>query len=242
MDNSPADRDKPYGTLYHSSVRHQYALKLWLREFFSTWKQPGAFARTIDGLPQGARVLDAGCGQGTLLAELAKYRPDLKLTGIDMAPAGEAKGFVLLSGDILHMPFPDGEFDLVFSRQVIEHIADNTGVIREFARVIRPGGILYVDCPDVRNTMAWSPMSFWEDPTHLRPYTRRGLQRLFLLSGLQPKTAGRIRDWRLVLLGVFYLPIAWLNRDPFFVRHWLANICGVFIFGIAVKPAGPKIP
>ena len=235
MYNAPSDGDKPYGALYHSSARRQYPLKVWLRELFSTWKQPAAFARILDGLPQGARVLDAGCGQGTLLAELATYRPDLKLTGIDVAPAGEARGFTLMSGDILHMPFPDGEFDFVFSRQVIEHIADNTGVIREFARVLKVGGTLYVDCPDVRNTMPWAPLNFWEDPTHLRPYTRRGLARLFQLCGLEPQAAGRVRDWRLVLLGIFYLPVAFVARDPFFHRHWLANLLGVFIYGVATK-------
>lgn len=229
------DKTTPYGEQYHAMVRRNYPLKSWLRDLFATWKQPAAFADLIDALPKGARVLDAGCGQGTVLAKLAAYRPDLQLFGVDVALAGEVTGATLLAGDIMRLPFPDGDFHLVFSRQVLEHVADNLGMIQELSRVLRSGGQLYVDCPDVRNTMPWAPLNFWEDPTHLRPYTRRGLRRLFELCGLEARSAGRIRDWRLVLLGAFYLPVAWLSRDPFFARHWLANVTGVFIYGVGVK-------
>jgi len=217
-------------------TRRNYPLKSWLRGLFATWKQPAAFAALIDALPKGARVLDAGCGQGLVLANLAAYRPDLQLFGVDEAPAGEVAGATLRAGDVTHLPFPDGDFDLVFSRQVLEHVPDNLGMIRELKRVLRSGGRLYIDCPDVRSTMSWAPLNFWEDPTHLRPYTRKGLRRLFQLCGLEATAAGRIRDWRLVLLGAFYLPVAWLSRDPFFLRHWLANITGVLIYGTAIKP------
>ena len=230
------DKATPFGEQYHSAVRRNYPLKARLRDMFATWKQPAAFAALIDALPQGARVLDAGCGQGTVLAKMKAYRPDLELFGVDFAPAGDVPGATILAGDITRLPFPDGDFHLVFTRQVLEHVPDNLGMIKELGRVLRSGGKLYVDCPDVRNIMPWSPLSFWEDPTHIRPYTRDGLRRLFELCGLEPKKAGRMRDWRLVTLGVFYLPVAWSARDPFFARHWLANICGVFIYGIATKP------
>lgn len=227
---------KPYGALYHAIARRNYPLKTWLRELFATWKQPTAFARLIDGLATGAHVLDLGCGQGTVLTQLARYRPDLHLTGLDIEPAGEAVGYRQVSGDACNLPFQDGDFDLVFSRQVIEHIPNAMQMVKEMVRVLKPGGRVYIDCPDVRNAMHWSPLNFWEDPTHLRPYTRKGLVRIFELSGLEPLTTGRVRDWRLVLLGIFYVPVTWFAHDPFFVRHWLANLCGVFIYGIARKP------
>ena len=230
-----ADRSTPYGVHYHSITRKHYPLKSWLRELFATWKQPRAFAKLIDALPQGARVLDAGCGQGKTLAELARYRPDLELFGIDAAPAGEAQGFTLMSGDVTDLPFPDGHFHLVYTRHVIEHVPDNLGMVKELARVLRPGGRLYLETPDVRNGMSWAPLNFWDDPTHLRPYTRTGLRRLFELCDLVPLSAARMRDWRLVLLGVFYLPVALVMRDPFFTSHWLANVSGVFIYGVAAR-------
>ena len=224
-----------YGTYYHSITRRQYPFKVWLREFFSTWKQPAALAQLLDALPRGAWVLDVGSGQGTLLARLARYRPDLDLVAFDVAPAGEQQGYAWVVGDACHLPFQDVRFDLVLCRHVIEHIPNAMQMAHELARVLKPGGRLYLECPDVRNTMSWAPLNFWEDPTHLRPYTRIGLSRVFQLCGLGTVRTGRTRDWRLVLLGPFYLPVAFVMRDPFFRKHWLANVFGVFIYGVAVK-------
>ncbi len=228
-----------YGTFYHSSARRQYPLKVWLREFFATWKQPAALAALLDGLPKGARVLDVGAGQGTLLTKLAEHRPDLELVAFEMAPAGDARGYAWVAGDACKLPFQDASFRLVMCRHVIEHIPDAMRMVHELERVLAPGGRLYLECPDVRSAMSWSPLNFWEDPTHLRPYTRAGLKRVFELGGLVPLKAGRVRDWRLVLLGVFYLPVALFARDPFFRRHWLANLFGIFIYGVAEKRRAP---
>jgi SAM-dependent methyltransferase len=225
-----------YGNFYHSSARRQYTLKVWLRDLFATWKQPAALAALLDGLPKGARVLDVGSGQGSLPEKLAAYRPDLEIVAFDLAPAGQGRGYAWVAGDACKLPFQDGGFRLVMCRHVIEHIPDAMRMVHELERVLAPGGQLYLECPDVRSAMSWAPLNFWEDPTHLRPYTRTGLKRVIELGGLVPVKAGRVRDWRLVLLGVFYLPVALVARDPFFRRHWLANLFGIFIYGVAAKP------
>lgn len=224
-----------YGNYYHSVARRQYPLKRWLREFFATWKQPAAMAALLDELPQGAKVLDVGAGQGTLMAKLAELRPDLELVAFEMAPAGDAQGYSWVAGDACKLPFQSGQFRLVLCRHVIEHVPDSMRMVHELERVLGAGGRLYLECPDVRSAMSWSPLNFWEDPTHLRPYTRIGLARVFELGHLDTLRTGRVRDWRLVLLGFLYLPVASFARDPFFRRHWLANVCGIFIYGIAAK-------
>jgi SAM-dependent methyltransferase len=228
-----------YGTFYHSSARRQYAVKVWLREFFATWKQPHALAALLDALPRGARVLDVGAGQGSLPEKLAEYRPDLEIVAFDLAPAGQGKGYAWVAGDACKLPFQEGRFQLVLCRHVIEHIRDAMSMVHELERVMAVDGHLYLDCPDVRSAMSWSPLNFYEDPTHLRPYTPRGLRRVFELGGLVPVKAGRVRDWRLVLLGIFYMPVAIVARDPFFRRHWLANLSGIFIYGVAGKRRPP---
>lgn len=224
-----------YGSYYHDTTRRHYPFKVWLRELFSTWKQPAALAALLDGLPQGARVVDIGSGQGSLLARLKRERPDLELVALDLAPAGAAEGYAWVAGDACKLPFPDARFDLVLCRHVIEHIPRAMDMAHELARVLKAGGRLYLECPDVRNAMAWAPLNFWEDPTHLRPYTRAGLARVFQLCNLETLATGRARDWRLVFLGMFYLPVAWAMRDPFFRKHWLANVFGLFIYGVAGK-------
>lgn len=106
------------------------------------------------GVPvQGRRVLDAGCGGGGMplsLAEEAKF-----VVGIDPAERFQDAGvrlgrersltnlhFALADG--MALPFPAAAFDLVLSHAVIEHVPDAPLYLRECARVLAPGGHLYL--------------------------------------------------------------------------------------------------
>jgi SAM-dependent methyltransferase len=102
--------------------------------------------------PEGARVLEVGCGPGHLSVRLAR-RHGLDVTGLDLDPAmierarANADGAVggeelrpsLLVGDVASMPFPDETFDLVVSTMSMHHWADPTAGMAEMARVLRPG-------------------------------------------------------------------------------------------------------
>ena len=99
-------------------------------------------------LDDGARVLDAGCGQGTPVAARLAERFDV--TGLDFSRAQLAlaaravpdAGFV--RGDMTALPFADDSFDAVCAFYSIIHVPteEHPTVIREFARVLRPGGSL----------------------------------------------------------------------------------------------------
>jgi ubiquinone/menaquinone biosynthesis C-methylase UbiE len=108
--------------------------------------------RTVDlalakfGSP--ARVLDVGCGTGTLLRELARRVPAASLTGIDAATGMIAQararfaGPVYLQGTAERLPFPDASFDLVISTTSFDHWADQRAGLAECRRVLAPGGHL----------------------------------------------------------------------------------------------------
>ncbi len=70
------------------------------------------FRRVADVIPTGVSVLDVGCGQGDFLRYLSTLRPDLKLTGIDLAPNPDVSGIRFLQGDVLTTEF-DEHFDVV---------------------------------------------------------------------------------------------------------------------------------
>jgi SAM-dependent methyltransferase len=94
------------------------------------------------------KVLDLGCGQGHTSRMLAAQFPDAEVTGLEydanlVAFAREQPGNARVRferGDATKLPFSDGEFDLVFARYLLVHIAEPDLVIHEMFRVLRPGG------------------------------------------------------------------------------------------------------
>jgi len=119
-----------------------------------------AASHELQDLPQGARVLDIGCGPGRGTLKLAqRLRPDVEVVGLDVsvpmiemarrARAGfddvdERVRFV--SGDARDLPFEDGAFDAVVGHSVLYLIDDPVRVLHEAARVTRPGGrVLFME-------------------------------------------------------------------------------------------------
>jgi SAM-dependent methyltransferase len=102
--------------------------------------------------PDGAQVLEVGCGPGRLSIRLARQH-GLNVTGLDLDPAmverarananrlgnGDERRPSFLVGDAASPAFPDGSFDLVVSTFSMHHWADPTAGLAEIARVLRPG-------------------------------------------------------------------------------------------------------
>jgi ubiquinone/menaquinone biosynthesis C-methylase UbiE len=131
--------------------------------------------------PQGAQVLDVGTGPGVLLVELAAARADLTLTGVDLsadmvtsarrnlAPFGARASASV--GNAAELPFPDDSFDLVVSSLSLHHWDDPESAAPELARVLRPGGHVYIyDFP-------FAPFARLTDAAH----------RLSVLNGQPPR-------------------------------------------------------
>jgi ubiquinone/menaquinone biosynthesis C-methylase UbiE len=105
-------------------------------------------------VPRDGAVLDIGTGPGVLLVELAKRRPDLTLTGVDLSADMVAAAVRNLGsfgeratarvGDATDLPFPDGSFDLVVSSLSLHHWDDPEAAAPELVRVLRPGGRVHI--------------------------------------------------------------------------------------------------
>jgi len=116
----------------------------------------GVYRRLADDVarvaPPAGAVLDVGTGPGVLLVEIARRRPDLQLTGIDLSADMAAAANRNLSefratvrvADVADLPFPDQSFDLIVSSLSMHHWDDIESAVEELARVLRPGGRLQV--------------------------------------------------------------------------------------------------
>ncbi len=101
------------------------------------------------------RLLDAGCGPGTVTAGLARAVSPGEVIGIDAASevldharahaAEEGIGNVtFVAGDVYALDFPDSHFDVVYANQLLQHLTDPVRAIQEMRRVLKPGGLLAV--------------------------------------------------------------------------------------------------
>ena len=109
----------------------------------------------VAGIAEG-RFLDLGCGLGSCAAYYA-WKTGRPAVGLDFAMPAVAYalaecrrhgiGASFVSGDASALPFRDASFDSAYIGQVLEHLERPDGVIREAARVLRPGGKLIISVP-----------------------------------------------------------------------------------------------
>ena len=103
-------------------------------------------------LKPGMRLLDLGCGPGTITVGLSEAVSPGEVHGIDMeesqvglaqsaAETGGHSNVTFHVGNALSLPFEDDFFDVVHAHAVVMHIPDTAGVLSEVKRVLRPGGI-----------------------------------------------------------------------------------------------------
>ncbi len=99
------------------------------------------------------QVLELGCGKGFNSIFLADRNPETMFTGIDLTPlhikiaqkkAVDLKNLSFMQGDFNHLPFADGQFDVVFAVECLCHSTNVPRTLAEIYRVLRPGGRLVV--------------------------------------------------------------------------------------------------
>ncbi len=139
------------------------------------------------GLPTGpARVLDAGCGTGGLINFLRARNSAWTLCGLDFSSracelARLRTGVEITEGSITSLPYADAGFDAVVSADVVCQVKDGATALREFTRVVRPGGVVLVNVPAFR--WLWS---YHDDTCETKHrYTRQELSAQCQTAGLE---------------------------------------------------------
>jgi len=133
------------------------------------------------GEGRGRLVLDAGCGSGGNLGVYTGLGP---VMGVDTAAwalvQSRRRGYRGVAvASLAALPFGDGVFDLVAATDVVEHVEDDLGALRELLRVTRPGGHLMLTVPAYRWLWSASDVQLG----HHRRYTRRQIVGQCRLAG-----------------------------------------------------------
>jgi len=201
-------------------------------------------------IPGGGSVLDVGCWDYTFLRHCETLGvTGLKHSGIDREsawqPPPEGYSFAQIDLDSTRFPFPSESFDAVVASHVIEHLKNPMQLMDEIFRVLKWGGLLYLECPSDRSL--WLPsmpfkheefrsLNFFDDPTHIgRPHTPQSLYRLFRMYGAEVLESRYLVSGRVRLALPKALFLALLRRDAALLEHAMWWAIGFAVYGIARK-------
>jgi SAM-dependent methyltransferase len=192
--------------------------KWFVRTFWATHNDSPVVRRVLAPLlaaPGMRRGLNLGCGQ---------TRFDQRILNFDLTSDGAAQ----VIGDALRLPFANRSFDLVISQEAVEHISDPFWAVREMARVLRPGGKLYLQAPFIIGYHP-GPEDYWR-------FTHAGLRQLLEKSGLQCQTIDRAvgsgtalyrimaEFWAVLAASCWqplYFPVKALGAVAFYPLKWM---------------------
>jgi len=141
------------------------------------------------------RFLDIGCGGGHFV--LAAQIMGFQAYGIDVDGQATSKarkrGLRVFTGSLPHPDLPAAYFDLIKLMHVVEHVPDPQALFVEVAKLLRPGGVIWVDVPNQRSFMAFmkkglnflgmSDYGYLQPPLHLTAFSKRSMKSLLRETG-----------------------------------------------------------
>ena len=156
-------------------------------------------------LYSGQKLLDVGCGRGEFLKGFKDL--GMEASGLDISESAKKynPGIDIRVADVEKekLPYPDGYFDVVFSKSNIEHLRDPERFMTQARRILKNGGKLIVLTPD------WEEVyrTFYEDYTHRTPFTVTSLTDIMTMFEFKDIEVVKFRQlplvWKFPALKVF---------------------------------------
>jgi SAM-dependent methyltransferase len=182
-------------------------------------------------LPAALRILDVGCGTGEITRRLAERFPSATLLGVDLVEdhleraRGACRAFgarvCFETGDAFGLELPEGAFDLVVCRHLLQAVPEPALVVAELRRMTAPGGVLHLVAED------YAMMHFHPTTRDLDLFWHQGPFRYAARAGFDLRS-GRKMFGELRRLGLEEARVDWIVIDPMhvprevFARIWTA--------------------
>ena len=156
-------------------------------------------AYLLPHLTPGMKILDIGCGPGTITVDLASYVPQGHITGLERVgdvltqarALAKEKGVTnidFIEGDANALDYPDGTFDVVVCHQVLQHVQDPVGILKEMKRVARIGGIVAARESDYGSFVWYPDVDGMEDWRSL-------YRKVAMANGGEPNAGRMVHAW-----------------------------------------------
>lgn len=150
--------------------------------------------RFVMKLPKNSKLLDFGCGNGEVFQRFHKLRPNIKITGVDLIDfsediEGRGGAFIQINRSDEILGLGCESFDAITCIHVLEHLnaIKYEPLMNCFSTILKTNGTLYLETPHSKSLYFPSlsfistdggPINFFDDPTHIRPFTEAALNSL----------------------------------------------------------------
>lgn len=187
----------------------------------------------------GKKLLDIGFGKGNHLIGFSRL--GLDVSGIDNHKS-VLKNTKYCDLEKENIPFDSNHFDFIFSKSVLEHIINTNNVLRESLRVLKPYGMAIFLVPDFKS----QDKDFWDDYTHIHPFTKKSLRNALLISGFSHVECEYFFQLPLIwkypwlryfikIVNLFPDSFKWKNREQTLHRSWVRFAKEKMLLAIAIK-------
>ncbi len=214
-------------------IEFDYEASIWgAGEASEAWSDPTSFRlrqsfSLVAGLPAGSVVLEVGAGAGQFIRAVKKRFPQLKCHGSDISQQAlelaratdDGVDYDLSTPELL--PYADASIDAVLILDVVEHVEDPLGLLREVGRVLKPGGKFYCFVPCEGD---W--LSLWNFLNHI------GLK-----GNLTKRFAGHINYFSRHSLFELYAKAGLKRVRTRYSEHFLGQVLGVVAFNLMARAA-----
>ena len=206
----PATLERQYSEAYYGPDNVKFVPSV---EAFVAWMTRKRAARVHALIGRRGRILEIGCGRGLLLRHLAQLGHEchgIERSALAARRAAQSEELRVYTQPLEKCHFADEYFDVVILWHVLEHLDHPQATLAQISRLLKPGGLLYLEVPNLSSLQSCSTGKNWfhlDVEHHLYHFSLNGLHQLLLSTGFNVEETTTLS----VEQGPYGVLQSWLN-------------------------------